>query len=77
MKNPWDGCCIGVPPTPYDAVEIALNHDVDFGSSAVGYGSVEGTLYVDPYVVDGWVLGVYIMEDAKFRMGEGFVFPQF
>lgn len=77
MKNPWDGCCIGVPPTPYDAVEVSLNHDVDFGNSAVGYGSVVGVFYADPYVVDGWVLGVYIIEDAKYRSGEGVVFPEF
>lgn len=77
MQNPWDGCCIGVPPTPYDAVEISLNHDVDFGNSAVGYGSVQGVFYADPYVVDGWVLGVYIIEDAKYRSGEGVVFPEF
>lgn len=77
MQNPWDGCCIGVPPTPYDAVEVSLNHDVDFGNSAVGFGSVQGTFYVDPYVVDGWVLGVYIIEDATYRSGEGVVFPEF
>lgn len=77
MQNPWDGCCIGVPPTPYDAVEVTLNHDVDFGNSAVGFGTVEGDFYLDPYVVDGWVLGLYIIEDAKYRSGEGIVFPQF
>lgn len=77
MQNPWDGCCIGVPPTPYDAVEVVLNHDVDFGNSAVGYGSVQGTFYLDPYIVDGWVLGLYIIEDAKYRSGEGVAFPEF
>lgn len=77
MKNPWDGCCIGVPPTPYDAVEVVLNHDVDFGNSAVGFGSVQGTFYLDPYIVDGWVLGLYIVEDARYRSGEGVVFPEF
>ncbi|MFG0247160.1 MAG: hypothetical protein ACF8MF_14020 [Phycisphaerales bacterium JB052] len=77
MQNPWDGCCIGVPPTPYDAIEVVLNHDVDFGNSAVGYGTVQGTFYLDPYVVDGWVLGIYIIEDAKYRSGEGVAFPEF
>lgn len=77
MKNPWDGCCIGVPPTPYDAIEVVLNHDVDFGNSAVGFGSVQGIFYLDPYIVDGWVLGLYIIEDARYRSGEGVVFPEF
>lgn len=77
MQNPWDGCCIGVPPTPYDAVEVALDHDVDFGNTAVGFGSVLGTFYLDPYIVDGWVLGLYLIEDAQYRSGEGVEFPQF
>ena len=77
MQNPWDGCCIGIPPSPYDAIEVTLNHDVDFGNSAVGYGTVEGVFFLDPYVVDGWVLGLYLIEDATYRSGEGIAFPDF
>lgn len=77
MQNPWDGCCIGIPPSPYDAIEVLLNHEVDFGSSAVGYGVVEGVFVLDPYVVDGWVLGLYMIEDASYRSGEGVPFPDF
>lgn len=77
MQNPWDGCCIGVPPTPYDAVEVTLNHEVDFGNAVVGFGSVQGTFYIDPYVVDGWVLGLYIIEDGTYRSGAGVEFPEF
>ena len=77
MQNPWDGCCIGIPPSPYDAIEVELDHDVDFGSSAVGYGTVEGVFILDPYVVDGWVLGLYMIEEASYRSGEGVPFPDF
>ena len=77
MQNPWDGCCIGIPPSPYDAIEVELDHDVDFGSSAVGYGIVEGIFILDPYVVDGWVLGLYMIEEASYRSGEGVPFPDF
>jgi hypothetical protein len=77
MQNPWDGCCIGVPPTPYDAVEVTLNHEVDFGNSVVGFGSVLGTFFIDPYVVDGWVLGLYIIEEGEYRSGAGVEFPEF
>ncbi len=77
MQNPWDGCCIGIPPSPYDAIEVTLNHDVDFGNSAVGYGTVEGLFLLDPYVVDGWVLGLYLIEEATYRPGEGVPFPDF
>lgn len=77
MQNPWDGCCVGIPPSPYDAIEVTLNHDVDFGSSAVGYGTVEGVFVLDPYVVDGWVLGLYMIDDATYRSGEGILFSDF
>ncbi len=77
MQNPWDGCCIGIPPSPYDAIEVTLDHDVDFGNSAVGYGTVEGVFILDPYVVDGWVLGMYIIEHASYRSGDGVPFPEF
>ncbi len=77
MQNPWDGCCIGIPPSPYDAIEVTLNHDVDFGSSAVGYGTVEGIFVLDPYVVDLMGLGLYLVEDATYRSGEGIAFPDF
>ena len=77
MQNPWDGCCVGIPPSPYDAIEVTLNHDVDFGSSAVGYGTVRGVFILDPYVVDGWVLGMYIIEDATYRSGDGIEFQDF
>ena len=77
MQNPWDGCCIGIPPSPYDAIEVTLDHDVDFGNSAVGYGTVEGVFILDPYVVDGWVLGIYIIEHATYRSGDGVPFPEF
>lgn len=77
MQNPWDGCCIGIPPSPYDAIEVTLDHDVDFGSSAVGYGTVTGEFYLDPYVVNGWVLGLYIIDNAQYRSGEGVAFPDF
>jgi len=77
MQNPWDGCCIGIPPSPYDAIEVTLDHDVDFGSSSVGYGTVRGVFILDPYVVDGWVLGMYIIEDATYRSGDGIEFQDF
>ncbi len=76
MQNPWDGCCIGVPPTPYDAVEVKLNNPVTFGYSATGYGSIKGTMRIDPYVVSGWLLGLYVIEDASYTSGEGVELPE-
>ncbi|MEM0984404.1 MAG: hypothetical protein AAGI17_10690 [Planctomycetota bacterium] len=66
MRNQWDGCCIGTPPTPYDAVEVRLSESIDTFSTPglTSYGSVTGTFKTDPYVVNGWLLGMYLMDNA-------------
>jgi len=65
MKNQWDGCCVGVPPTPYDAVEVKLSDAVDLSRMGSSYGPVEGTFDVEPYIRSNWLLGLYVMEDAR------------
>ncbi|MEM1186028.1 MAG: hypothetical protein AAGI53_13640 [Planctomycetota bacterium] len=67
--NQWDGCCIGVPPTPYDAIEVSLNQAVE-GTAHIGgfyYGQLEGTFKFDPYLAGGWLLGLYLMDDAVLK----------
>jgi len=65
MKNQWDGCCIGVPPTPYDAVEVKLASRSSAAGELVNYGTLRGTLRVDPYVVNDWLLSLYVLENAQ------------
>lgn len=65
MMNQWDGCCIGVPPTPYDAVEVRLGQPLDTSNTFINHGVIEGTLKVDPYIVRNYLLGLYLLEDAK------------
>ena len=77
MQNPWDGCCLGVPPTPYDAIEVKLNRPQRLGNSPTGYGQVEGVFKVDPYIVSGWLLGLYMIEDASFESAAGVTLPDF
>ncbi|MGP1346173.1 MAG: hypothetical protein ACTS3F_05825 [Phycisphaerales bacterium] len=65
MRNQWDGCCIGVPPTPYDAIEVKLNKPLAGKSSwRMNYGTITGKVAVDPYIVSGWLIGLYLMDDA-------------
>ncbi len=72
MLNQWDGCCIGVPPTPYDAIEVTLVDEVtvEGGLNIFNYGTVRGKLKVDPYVVNKWLVGLYLMEDAKLALDD-------
>ena len=71
MLNQWDGCCIGVPPTPYDAIEVKLVEPAKRGGkhATFNYGGVRGTLKVDPYLVENWLVGLYILENAKMIEG--------
>lgn len=64
MMNQWDGCCIGIPPTPYDAVEVRLREPVEGRERMTSYGVVRGRLIVEPQLVGGWLIGLYLMEDA-------------
>ncbi len=66
MLNQWDGCCIGLPPTPYDAVEVHLREQVDTRGGMLNHGTLRGTLKIDPYVINGWLVGLYVLEDAGF-----------
>jgi len=73
MLNQWDGCCIGVPPTPYDAIEVSLNKVVAGEDRFTSTGSVTGKFSVKPYVVGDWLVGLYVMDqsDMKPRFGGG------
>jgi hypothetical protein len=64
MMNPWDGCCIGVPPTPYDAVEVHLAEPVAGQVRFATFGAVAGRLRVEPQLVGNWLVGLYVMDDA-------------
>jgi len=67
MLNQWDGCCIGVPPTPYDAVEVHLAEPVTKDQRAAVYGVVTGKFGVKPYLAGDWLVGLYLMENAEFE----------
>lgn len=65
MLNQWDGCCIGVPPTPYDAVEVRLASEIkSWKRHTINFGTIEGTFKVEPYLVENWLVGLYLFENA-------------
>jgi hypothetical protein len=65
MLNQWDGCCIGVPPTPYDAIEVKLKDPATKEQRMTSFGTVSGKLFVKPYLVGDWLVGLYLMEEAS------------
>jgi hypothetical protein len=66
MLNQWDGCCIGVPPTPYDAIEVSLNKTVVGDDRFATTGAVVGKMSIKPYVVGDWLVGLYVMDLGEF-----------
>lgn len=69
MLNQWDGCCIGVPPTPYDAIEVKLTDAVDPGQRhTLKYGTVTGEFVVEPYLIENWLVGLYLMNNATVKL---------
>jgi hypothetical protein len=71
MLNQWDGCCIGVPPTPYDAIEAKLTEPMKPGKRhAFNFGTVVGRLKVDPMLVENWLVGMYQLEEATLSQGD-------
>ncbi len=68
MLNQWDGCCIGVPPSVYDSIEVRLDQSVTMNRGHFApFGSFIGKLKVDPYVVNNWLIGLYLMEEAQVK----------
>ncbi|MEE2680756.1 MAG: hypothetical protein VX641_00100 [Planctomycetota bacterium] len=68
MLNQWDGCCIGVPPTPFDAIEVRLQKAVKTGPKhSFSYGTVTGRMKVDPYLIENWLVGLYILEESDLQ----------
>jgi hypothetical protein len=64
MLNQWDGCCIGVPPTPYDAIEVALDKPAKGQDRFAVQGAIKGKLGVKPHLVGEWLVGIYVMDSA-------------
>ncbi|GAB5495116.1 MAG: hypothetical protein Phyf2KO_01960 [Phycisphaerales bacterium] len=65
MLNQWDGCCIGVPPTPYDAIEVTLAEPATRAQKFAVEGRIVGKLKIDPYLVGNWLIGLYLLGDAS------------
>ena len=65
MLNKWDGCCIGLPPTPFDSIEATLAAPMPVkGEHLFRFGTITGRLEVEPFVAGSFLLGLYRLEEA-------------
>ena len=65
MLNKWDGCCIGLPPTPFDSIEATFARPMPVqGQHLFRFGTIKGRLSIEPFVAGTFLLGLYRLEDA-------------
>ncbi len=66
MRNRWDGCCVGTPPTPFDCIEVQLDKAVPVkGKHLIQFGTIRGVLRVEPFSVGKYLLGLYRIEHGQ------------
>lgn len=71
LFNKWDGCCIGTPPTPFDAVEVKLTKPVQLtGKHMIRYGAVTGRMHVEPFLIGDMLVSMYRMDEATLSWGQ-------
>lgn len=68
--NRWDGCCIGLPPTPFDCIETNLKAPINMKSKhLVRFGTITGRMKIQPFAIGTWLMGLYSLEEADIDTG--------
>lgn len=62
--NRWDGCCVGIPPTPFDCIETRLGEPIKLGGHLIRFGTVRGQLEIEPFLIGGFLVGLYRLDHA-------------
>jgi hypothetical protein len=66
--NRWDGCCIGVPPTAFDAIDITMRDPLPMrGLHLTRFGTFKGLFRAECLDAAGFLIGLYRFEDATFE----------
>ena len=66
MFNRWDGCCVGLPPTPFDCIEAQLATPMKLGAAhSISYGTIRGKFIVEPFKAGTFLIGLYRLEEAQ------------
>jgi hypothetical protein len=63
-KNPWDGCCLGIPPGPYDSVLVKLRDGSQLKDRYSTVQTLSGRFRVELERSEGYVTGLYQLIDA-------------
>lgn len=64
-KNPWDGCCLGVPPTLFDTVQVKLKQGSKLANRYAVILTMSGIFKIKPEKTPGgFLVSLYTLEDA-------------
>lgn len=65
MMNKWDGCCLGLPPTPFDSIDVQLTAPASIvGQHLFRFGTLRGRLHIEPFAAGPFLLGLYRLDSA-------------
>ena len=64
-RDPWDGCCMGKPPTIFDSVLVRLDEGESIQAPYPPLVTVSGRLRVTPKIDQGLVASLYHLEAAR------------
>jgi len=64
-RDPWDGCCMGKPPTIFDSVLVRLDEGDSIRPPYPPLVTVSGRLRVAPKKAQGLVASLYHLEEAR------------
>lgn len=63
-RNPWDGCCLGVPPTPYDSVDVKFRPGATLKDRFARYATITGTFRAERQEAKGYLVSLFQLTDA-------------
>jgi hypothetical protein len=64
-KNPWDGCCMGVPPGLFDSLRVTMAPGKKYSSRFARVATISGKFRIEVKKTDtGYLEGVYWLDDA-------------
>jgi len=64
MLHAWDGCCVGVRPSPWDAIEVRLENPPTAEQMLMSWGRVTGRFQAHPHPETDSGLTLYTIEVA-------------
>lgn len=64
-RDPWDGCCLGKPPTIFDSLSVKLRAGESIRAPFPPLITVSGRLRIEPQKADSLLVGLFHLDEAR------------